>query len=94
MTTPVYDPNKRYTWGKDDIFELSGNQFGTLLNAFRSVLNTPEAARILTISHANDIIEDLMAENVKKGIVIEVPETATSGEVKPHKLTLEKNVDK
>ena len=72
MTTPIYDPNKRYTWGKDNIFEMTGHQFGTLLNAFRGVLNTPEAARILTISHANDIIEELMAANVEKGIVVEI----------------------
>lgn len=76
MTQNSYDPNKRYTWNKDDIFELTGNQFGIILNAFRAVLNTPEATRLITIYHANETIEDLMAENVKKGIVVEVPEPA------------------
>jgi len=76
----TYDPNKRYTWGKDDIFEMTGRQFGEILNAFRGVLNTPEAARILTISHANEIIEEMMADNVEKGIVIELSDPVSQGE--------------
>lgn len=86
----TYDPNKRYTWGKDDVFELSGHEFGTILNAFRSVLSTPEASRILTISRANEVIEDMMAKNVEKGIVVEIPQEGTSGEVKPNNLTINK----
>jgi hypothetical protein len=80
METPVYDPNKRYTWDKDDKFELSGHQFGTLLNAFRGILNTPEAANILRISQANDIIEEMMTENVEKGTVKEVPDPVKTGQ--------------
>lgn len=79
MTTPVYDPNKRYTWNKDEKFEMTGHQFGTILNAFRSVLSSQEAARILAIDHANDIIEQVMAESVAKGIVIEIPPQGQSG---------------
>lgn len=77
--TQSYDPNKRYTWNKDSVFELTGHQFGTILNAFRAVLNTPEANRIITIYHANDIIEELMADNVKKGIVVEAPDPSAQG---------------
>jgi len=38
-----YEPNKRYTWTPEDRFELTGEEFGTMLNAFRAILNTPEA---------------------------------------------------
>jgi len=69
-----YDSNKRYTWTPQDKFELSGEQFGVILNAFRAVLNTPEAVRILLISKANEAIESVMADNVEKGIIKEITE--------------------
>ena len=34
----TYDPNKRYTWTPNDKFELSGAEFGLILNAFRATL--------------------------------------------------------
>ena len=33
----VYDVNKKYTWGPEDTFQLSGRNFGLVLNALRSV---------------------------------------------------------
>lgn len=69
-----YDPSKRYTWQKEDTFELSGEDFGMILNAFRGVLGTPEAARILLINEANKAIENTMAKAVEQGVVIEVAE--------------------
>jgi len=69
-----YEPNKRYTWTPEDRFELTGEEFGTMLNAFRAILNTPEAVRILTINEANKVIEQKMAEYVEKGVVKEVME--------------------
>jgi len=70
----AYDPNKRYSWTPNDVFELSGEQFGLILNAFRSVLSTPEAGRILLIDKANEAVEKAMAAAVEKGIVKEAPE--------------------
>lgn len=72
--SPKYDSNKRYTWTPNDVFELSGEQFGMVLNAFRAVLSTPEAQRILLIDKANEAIESAMALAVEKGIVVEVSE--------------------
>ncbi len=46
-TPPSYDPNKKYRWSEDDLFVVSGGEFGVLLNALRAVLNTPESQRIL-----------------------------------------------
>jgi len=76
--TPVasYDPNKKYTWTPEDQFTLNGGEFGLLLNTLRSILNTPEAARILMANEANNIIEGRLAQAVEAGIVKEAPEQA------------------
>lgn len=70
----TYDPNKRYTWTPNDKFELSGAEFGMVLNAFRATLSTEEAARILLINEANQAVERALAAAVEADIVKEVPE--------------------
>ncbi len=67
-----YDPSKRYTWNPEDKFELSGSEFGLILNTFRSILNTEEAARILLASRANDVIEGVMARSAEAGVIKEM----------------------
>lgn len=69
----TYDPTKRYTWTPEDKFELSGDEFGIILNAVRAILSTPESARVLLLDKANTAIEGMMARSVEKGIVIEIP---------------------
>lgn len=56
------------------MFELSGEEYGLVLNAFRSILNTPEASRILLVNEANKAIENVMAKAVEQGTVVEVPD--------------------
>jgi len=68
-----YDPNKRYTWTPTDKFEMTGEQFGLILNSFRAILATPEAQRILYIQRANDAVEDIMARAVENNVVVEAP---------------------
>jgi len=70
----TYDPSKRYTWTPNDKFELSGNEFGLILNAFRSVLNTEEAGRILLANEANQVVERILAKAVEADVVKEAPE--------------------
>lgn len=70
----TYDPNKRYTWTPEDKFELSGAEFGMILNAFRATLATEEAARILLINEANNAVERSLSRAVEADIVKEVPE--------------------
>ncbi len=70
----TYDPSKRYTWTPNDKFELSGNEFGLILNAFRSVLNTEEAGRILLANEANQVVERVLAKAVEADVVKEAPE--------------------
>ena len=66
-----YDSNKRYTWNNDDQITISGRNFGLFLNAFRSILNTEEAAKILLANEANKAIESIIAEYVEKDIIKE-----------------------
>jgi len=71
---PTFDPTKRYTWGPQDQFTLSGDQFGLILNALRGVISTPEASRILLAAEAANAVDGIMAKAVEDGIVKEAPE--------------------
>lgn len=70
----TYDPNKRYTWTPEDKFELSGAEFGIILNAFRATLATEEAARILLVNEANNAVERALSRAVEADTVKEVVE--------------------
>ena len=64
-----YNPNAKYAWEPETQFLLSGNEFGLILNTFRSVLSTPEAQKILLLNNANDVIENVLKRNVNSGNV-------------------------
>jgi hypothetical protein len=68
----TYDPNKRYTWTPTDKFELSGAEFGLVLNALRALLATEEAGRVLLASQANEAVERALAAAVEADVVKEV----------------------
>jgi|688.fasta_scaffold00112_51 hypothetical protein len=74
--TPTFNPNKKYTWSQDTQFSLSGGEFGFLLNSLRAIISTPEAQTILLANKAADIVENLLANSVKEGIVVEIPESS------------------
>jgi hypothetical protein len=69
-----YDPTKKYTWSNDDVFEISGRDFGLLLNTFRALLSTEQATRVLMVQRANEIAENILSEYVGKGVVQEMKE--------------------
>lgn len=69
-----YDQKKQYTWSNDDKITISGRDFGLFLNAFRTILNTEEAAKILLANEANKAIEAIIAEYVEKDIIKEATE--------------------
>lgn len=75
----TYDPNKRYTWTPQDKFELNGAEFGMILNAFRAILGTEEAAKILLANQANSAIENALAKAVEADVVKEAEEAPQSG---------------
>jgi len=69
-----YDPNKRYTWAPEDKFELSGQEFGLILNTVRTFLASEEAAKYQLMMQANNVIEGLMAKGVENDTIKEAPE--------------------
>lgn len=73
-TVKSYDANKKYGWTPEDQFAMSGQEFGLILNALRSVLNTQEAARILLANEANKAVEGVLARGVESGMVKEIEE--------------------
>jgi hypothetical protein len=77
----TYDPSKRYTWSPEDKFEFSGQEFGLILNTFRAILNTEQAAHILLAKQCSDAIEVVMKRSVESGMIKEQP----SPEVPPGK---------
>lgn len=73
-----YDRNKAYKWTPNDEFLLSGAEFGTILNAFRAVLSTQEAQKIMMVERANEAIENVLARAVESGQVVESTEENNS----------------
>jgi len=84
MAENKYDPNVKYGWNKETQFLLNGNEFGLILNTFRTVLSSPEAQKILLLNRANDQMEDILQRNVESGNVkpAEQPEQAPMQAVK------------
>lgn len=72
--TIKYNPNSKYEWTPEDVFQLTGEQFGIVLNALKGILNTPEAAKIFLVKKATDSLENVIVDAVNKGIMKEVIE--------------------
>ena len=71
----MYDKNKNYKWDTDSQFSFSGAEFGMILNTFRAILSTEQAAQILLVDRANSIMENKMNEYVENGIIKEAHES-------------------
>ena len=71
---PQYNPNNRYTWKPEDKFEISGQEFGLILNMVRSYLATEEAGKFQLMMQTNDVIEKLMKQGVESGTIVEAPQ--------------------
>jgi hypothetical protein len=69
---PTYDPQKKYRWEPTDQFVINGVEMSALINATRSILNTPEARLIMDAMRANDVAERALAKLVESGIVKEI----------------------
>lgn len=66
-----FNPNKNYRWQPTDVFQISGAEFGLLLNALRATLMTEESQRILLIQEASNALENVLAKGVESGIAVE-----------------------
>ena len=60
-----------YSWNPDETFNISGREFGLILNTIRTILSTEQAQHILLANKTNEILEKIMEENVKSGKIIE-----------------------
>ena len=67
-----YDPAKRYTWTPEDTFQISGADFGLILNTVRSYLSSEEAARFQLMLKTNEVVEKLMIAGVESDVIKEV----------------------
>ena len=70
-----YDRTKKYTWENGDQITISKKNFGFLLNTIKTILSTKQTTQILLANRTNDVIENIMAEYVEKGVIKEVEET-------------------
>ncbi len=77
-----YDPNKNYGWKKEDIFYLSGNEFGAIYQALKAL--EPLGQHILI---ANKVTTDILVRNVENGIIQEqkLPEPEVPKKLEPQK---------
>ncbi len=57
-----FDNNKTYTWTPEDKFELTGEQFGLLINTLRMVQSL-----FPTITQSGKALEDVLAKSVGAG---------------------------
>jgi len=76
----TYDPNKRYTWTPEDKFELTGQEFGLILNTVRTYLMSEDAARYNLMLQTNEVIENLMAKAVESDVIKEASEMVDSNQ--------------
>lgn len=61
-----FDANKTYTWTPQDKFELTGEQFGLLINTLRTVQSI-----MPMITQSNSILEEILSKAVGDGIAKE-----------------------
>jgi len=66
-----FDPTKNYKWEPTDIFTLSGQEFGLILQTLRAFLSTESSQIVLRAAKANEIVDGLLARGVESGIVKE-----------------------
>lgn len=72
-----YDPSKQYRWEEEDSFTMRGDQFGLILNAFRTYLSKKESAETMLIIKAEAAMTEVLAKGVEDGFVHEMkPEGA------------------
>ena len=72
-----YNPNARYIWTPEDKFELSGQEFGLILNMVRSYLASEDGARFQLMTQTNEVIEKIMKAAVEADVIKEVSDTPT-----------------
>jgi len=67
---PTFDPSKEYKWTIDTEFTLTGSEFAVVMNAFRAVLSTEEAQKIINVNKAAEAMEIVLGKAVEEGKVL------------------------
>jgi len=67
---PVFDPSKEYKWTIDTEFTLTGSEFAIVMNAFRAILSTEEAQKIINVNKAAEAMEIVLGKAVEEGKVL------------------------
>ena len=77
---PRFDSSKNYRWEKDAQFLMNGEEFGLILNTFRTLLSTPESQKVLMAKNASDKLESVLEKAVMSGQAkeVETPKSASS----------------
>lgn len=66
-----YDANKNYSWSPEDKFELSGQEFGLLLNVVRAYMVSEEAGKFRSMLEASKSLENILSKGVESGVIKE-----------------------
>jgi hypothetical protein len=69
-----YDAQKKYRWEKTDKFELSGEQFASILNTLRYIQGSELVRIIHAVEGASEEIEKIMKLSVESGKIKEIVE--------------------
>ena len=80
---PSFDPSKNYRWETTAEFKMNGEEFGLILNTFRTLLNTPEAQKILMTKSASEKLESVLERAVITGQALEVEDPKSVPTLKP-----------
>jgi hypothetical protein len=67
--TQQYDPKTNYVWTPEDTFEITGQQFGLLLNVVRSYMQSEEAAKFRSMVEASKVLESVLIQGVETGVI-------------------------
>lgn len=67
---PTFDPSKEYKWTIDTEFTLTGSEFAIVMNAFRAILSTEEAQKIINVNKAAEAMEIVLGKAVEEGKVL------------------------
>jgi hypothetical protein len=67
-----YDPTHTYKWEKDTKFELSGEEFGMVINSLKAIAATNEAIMYQQIYQALQKVEAALSKAIEEGKVEDI----------------------
>jgi hypothetical protein len=68
-----YDPNKSYSWKPETKFQVTGKEFGLLLQVVKTELSSEAASKVMLYQRLNAALEAILAQAVESEQVYETP---------------------